>query len=1443
MMARIISATAICPRAAAVFCKASHSYLLRAELVAACFLLLLGATLQAQSAPPISLGAPPAYNGDPNTIPMGVAVGDFNGDGILDFAVAEQNIVSAGNDKVAIFIGNADDSFTQQGSVPVEGTIAGIRFGTNHIIATGNFNGPGGLPGIAVALTSSTLCGSGGPGVLFVYVQGGETTSACRATTAAPTSVGVADFNNDGFDDFAISNPSGSANSSITIYMNTASITGGPAEFSDFGNVAVTSINVSGTLYGILAAGNLANPSGLPGGLALLASTGPFTQYVSAIVPANVTAGQGATNFEFLVTQAVSTGTGFSDFQIVALQGANTAAIVGIGSNGMSYLPVTYSLISATPTLGPLTQFSGGSTAGLDLASGGFTTSSVPFFAYLNGSHDLGMLLNPIATTPTVIPVFGPPGDALASGLSANLNSWVVVDAGVFISTNPVTFAQTDEARAFIPYMVDPGTGIPSTAPIFSSTTTSQGILPTFAVGDFNGDGLPDVAVLGENQASFGGDFEPFLNATSSPSIPSFEQQPVVNLGSGSTTLPGLGAQAIVAGSFRTIDPDLALVTSDGVTVFENQGLNGSGQQTFALDPNCQGTFDSGTNCNLSGNENFAGLPSTESYVPPVLAVDVNGDGYQDIVFALPENCNVFNGAPRAAIWVLISNGDGTFKTPVYISSPVANPIGLAYGKLLGSGYNDLVVVNGGEACSSVASGINPDVAAALIPNNHDGTGSFGNAIPIVSNSSPVAAPWISSVAVADMNLDGAPDVVISANDGIHVLLNSMSSLGTFADQGATPIYSQDTALTEAAHIDVADVNQDGFPDVVAAVGGIVYLLPGDGMGQVSSPSQGYASGPNSSQVRAVPLTLGAAPSIFVSNTEGFAVIPNSLGAISGTALAQFNNVTLSFGGITEGSSSTDQVIVTNTGGSALVITNIALANNTGNQFSYQIASCTSTASLAFPLSIPAGGGCTLNIVFAPNTTGMINAQLLFYDNAANSNAPNAFLSGSYIQTIAVGGTGTQAQANTIISVANTPSVVGVGTAIQYNITISNPGPNSATNLVFSHQLESTVQLQSVAASQGSGCTGSKTLGALAMCSLGTLGANSTATIVLDVTPTAAVSLTNLFTFTQDEPDSNSQSASDNVVVLTSLTVTIPTITESIAVSDSPTFADVSDAETISVTDVPLITVTPAPLSISTPVAYFSVSQLGFNTSAPEQVATQYFSLSNLGGSTLNVSSETPPSNPAFTVISTTCTSGATPTALPPNTTCIFAVQYTAPSSPASGTIAFTTNAALSNVCSPPSDVCLAAGSGLYTQTLALSGSGTSTTQTVLPPATVTVPTVIEKIVVTDQVLMNVNVSNQVLVTTGGVKYTRVGTSYTASVALTIQNTSGAEITSPLQLVFVGLSSDTTLNSAAGTFNGNPFLTVADNLAPGQAVSVTATFKTTTPSVTLKQVLVYNGSL
>jgi hypothetical protein len=85
----------------------------------------------------------------------------------------------------------------------------------------------------------------------------------------------------------------------------------------------------------------------------------------------------------------------------------------------------------------------------------------------------------------------------------------------------------------------------------------------------------------------------------------------------------------------------------------------------------------------------------------------------------------------------------------------------------------------------------------------------------------PLGVSHASDADVADVNGDGAPDVVVAASDGVHLLLNKGD--GTFTVQKVA------AAPADARLVLLADLDNDGFPDLVAAGASSIAILRNTG--------------------------------------------------------------------------------------------------------------------------------------------------------------------------------------------------------------------------------------------------------------------------------------------------------------------------------------------------------------------------------------------------------------------------------------------------------------------------------------------------------------------------------------------------------------------------------------------------------------------------------------
>ena len=214
---------------------------------------------------------------------------------------------------------------------------------------------------------------------------------------------------------------------------------------------------------------------------------------------------------------------------------------------------------------------------------------------------------------------------------------------------------------------------------------------------------------------------------------------------------------------------------------------------------------------------------SVKSTPTCVAVADFNGDGAPDLVVA---------NYGSSQVSVLLGNGYGTFQPalnyPSYATSSGIQPYSVAVGDFNGDGKPDLVVSNYSNTGFPFEAGATVSV---LLGN---GDGSFQPPVEYAAGSGPLA------VAVADVNADGHPDLLVANNfsDNVSILLGNGD--GTFrqalnADAGDRPVA-----------VIVDDFNADGIPDLAVAnsFAGTISVLLGSGDGtfreRVAYPTDPY---------------------------------------------------------------------------------------------------------------------------------------------------------------------------------------------------------------------------------------------------------------------------------------------------------------------------------------------------------------------------------------------------------------------------------------------------------------------------------------------------------------------------------------------------------------------------------------------------------------------------
>jgi hypothetical protein len=304
-----------------------------------------------------------------------------------------------------------------------------------------------------------------------------------------------------------------------------------------------------------------------------------------------------------------------------------------------------------------------------------------------------------------------------------------------------------------------------------------------------------------------------------------------------------VSATLVDSGPVENYVPNVAVgdMNGDGIPDLVTAGTSNNNSGVSVLLGTGSGTFPTVTY--------FAGTPSYTGLKAVALG-DFNGDGHLDVAVGVDTQ-------PTSTIYIYLGDGAGHLSGPtefagggVWGATHFGN---LAVADLNGDGKLDLVVTEDNDSTVSVLLG--------------NGDGTFQPAVTY-STGSGTGANW---VAVADLNQDGKPDLVVALDGGgdtLGVLLGNGDGTFQAAIDTGGPFQGNGVA--------VADVNGDGIPDVVAinnmSLDGVtVYLGKGDGTFQ--SPASYYAPFANSVAIA----NLNGKPDLIVADLfdSSVWVLPN----------------------------------------------------------------------------------------------------------------------------------------------------------------------------------------------------------------------------------------------------------------------------------------------------------------------------------------------------------------------------------------------------------------------------------------------------------------------------------------------------------------------------------------------------------------------------------------
>ena len=731
-------------------------------------------------APPCSGCAAASFGPAPRTYPAlgasGIVVGDFNGDGISDFAVGG----------VRVFPGTGNGDF----GAPT--TTLGATFA--DVIHAADFDRDGALDIVYFQYASSMFT------VQLGHGDGSfEPPVSYSIGAGSLFDLAIGDFNEDGWLDVAAA---ARDTNRVLIFLGTGT-------------------------------GSLAAPT-----------TIPLAGYPTSIV-----------------TGVLRPGV-HKDL-IVSLGGPNSVAVL-LGAGNGTFAPAPSVVLSDFPSLLAIGDLDGDGVQDLAVAEGGLV--SVPELLLYHGNSDGTFSLQrtlPMSSA-NRLRIADLDGDGHADVVFFGWAGLNVLSGKGGWEFNPVrAFGTSDYSHDFDLADFD-GDGLLDAA--VSSTGSDEAfvavlrgaprgfeVAPTApgypqgsgaVKGDFNGDGLPDLAFLNSTDSQsepvsilfndgLGGFLPPvFLPGTEGAHVAAVDYLDgdsradlvlphagdiLVYHGAASgppvlyQTIPGVAAVSLAIADFNSDSRrDLAVATSAGVLLLPGNGaggfgggnpvitlsnisslqvgdFNGDGKPDLLL---IQSFFSQEFVAIGKGDGTF--LPPTNVSLPATVSIvagDVNGDGQDDLVGA----------TPPSGIVVALSNGAG-FDPPVTVASPsIHYQSRIAIADLNGDGHADLIV-----------SREEKDLVTIYLA---DGTGAF------LPGKSYLVGRYARDLVVGDFDADGRPELIVfNFYDGNFSILHNTRCVPRRLGLVAPVLTCTPPALTLAPQ-PVVQVQDDGGNVVSCAEG------------------------------------------------------------------------------------------------------------------------------------------------------------------------------------------------------------------------------------------------------------------------------------------------------------------------------------------------------------------------------------------------------------------------------------------------------------------------------------------------------------------------------------------------------------------------------------------------------------------------------------------------
>ena len=819
--------------------------------------------------------------------PNSVVVGDFNGDGKLDMALVDQ-----GNNTVSVFLGNSDGTF----QAPV--VTSSLGTGTATYAAAADFNKDGKL---------DLVIGDGSSNHVVVLLGNGNGSFQAARSLSFPGAqagfdVAVGDFNGDGIVDIAASSPQAGV---VNIFLGVGdgtfhaatSFAAGQTGVGFPNNLAVADFNKDGKLDLVTS---INGPFNAGSSVSVMLGNGDGTFSAPLLIAANQAPGQ--------LAVADFNGDGNPDWIAASTTGRFATLALGNG-DGTLEAGVNYALGGAPNGVAVADMNNDGK---LDVIAVDATSGDV---RVLFGKGD-GTFKPAVITAVPGAAAGIPTGDFNNDGKMD-----VVIGNSTGASPRNVTVLLGKGDGTFV---------APAT---FTTGGSGEGQI---VVGDFNGDGKLDIAVVNQSDNTLS-----------------------ILLGNGD-------------GTFQAPKITGALASDGNLGAIAAADFNGDGKLDLAV-PDYVGST-AGQVAILLGNgdgtfQTPAFLTSHGGSTWPAVG-DFNKDGKLDLAVA-----NQFG-----TVDVFLGNGNGTFSAATTLNdtlpfggcctgNPI--PISLALADFNLDGNLDLVVGDFGSNLSNAGLGAtNQDVGLQIFLGNGDGT--------FAAPQEYLAGAQQNPVVVGDFNGDGAPDVAAGdpAENFVSILINQTPPPVSVSPRSLT--FANQLVNTTSAAQPLA-VKNNGVAATTIAIGA---------SGDFSQTNTCPASPATLAAGASCTINVSFSPAIPASRSGAITLthqLPGSTETVllSGTGVQPvvvLSGSSISFGSQEVGTSSAAQIVgLSNTGTAPLLISNMAFAGANSADFS-QTNTCP-----ASPATLAVGANCSISAFFKPTAAGARAASLSVTDDAPGS--------------------------------------------------------------------------------------------------------------------------------------------------------------------------------------------------------------------------------------------------------------------------------------------------------------------------------------------------------------------------------------------------------------------------------------------------------------------------